>query len=72
MEFLLTNDVAKELAVSVDTVRWYARTGRLPSLRTVGGVRLFRRTDVERFLAARMQQGSTQGSDDAWVAGSQT
>lgn len=52
-DFLTTNAVAKWLNVAPDTVRFYERTGRLAALRTTSGVRLFRREDVEQFMAAR-------------------
>jgi hypothetical protein len=34
-------------------VKYAESVGKLPSLRTVGGVRLFKRSDVERFARAR-------------------
>jgi excisionase family DNA binding protein len=52
-DFLTTNAVAKIMNVAPDTVRFYERTGRLPALRTTSGVRLFRRDDVEDFIANR-------------------
>ena len=48
---LLTSEVARILNKSPETVRWYERTGRLHAVRTVTGVRLFSRRDVERLLA---------------------
>lgn len=50
---LLTGDVARILEVSPDTVRLWERQGRLPALRTVRGVRLFDRRDVERLATER-------------------
>jgi DNA-binding transcriptional MerR regulator len=35
------------------SVRAWERAGKLPAIRTASGIRLFRRDDVERFLAAR-------------------
>ena len=52
-DFLTTNAVAKLMNVAPDTVRFYERTGRLAAIRTTSGVRLFRREDVEDFIAKR-------------------
>ena len=43
---LLTSDVARLFNVSSEAVREWARHGRLPARRTVGGVRLFAGRDV--------------------------
>lgn len=57
METLLsTGDAATLLQRSVDAVRMYERCGRLPALRTQGGLRLFRLSDVEK-LAAELEKG---------------
>jgi excisionase family DNA binding protein len=53
LDFLTTSDAARLLGVSPDMVRCYERTGRLTALRTTSGVRLFRREDVEDFIAKR-------------------
>lgn len=58
----LTNDAARILNVSPDTVRRLERTGVLPALKTAGGVRLFNRTDVERLALER--QGSQEGRNE--------
>jgi excisionase family DNA binding protein len=50
---LLTNEVAKILNVSPETVRLWERAGRLRAVRTAGGVRLFDRRDVERLSRER-------------------
>jgi excisionase family DNA binding protein len=52
-DFLSSGDVARLASVSVETVRAWERRGKLASARTAGGIRLFARIDVERFLAAR-------------------
>lgn len=52
-EFLLTNEAARVLSVAPSTVLHYERTGQLAAMRTQGGVRLFRRIDVERFKNQR-------------------
>jgi excisionase family DNA binding protein len=57
-DLLSTADAAKILSLSADMVRLLARDGRLAvAARTVGGVRLFRRDDVEALLAERSGLG---------------
>lgn len=66
-QLLGTQDAAKIIGVSTDTIRWYERTGRLPATRTLGGTRLFSLATVEQFALARSQRrhhpssSSTQG-----------
>jgi len=50
---LLTNEVAHILNVSPDTVRLWERLGRLPAVKTPGGVRLFAQRDVEQLALER-------------------
>jgi DNA-binding transcriptional MerR regulator len=50
---LLTNDAARVLGLSPQTVRVLERNGQLRALRTVNGVRLFDRRDVENLARAR-------------------
>lgn len=57
-EFLTAQDVAKLAGVTTASVRLWADLGKLPSQRTAGGMRLFVRQDVLRWLAARQQQQS--------------
>jgi excisionase family DNA binding protein len=45
--FLTVNDAAKLLDRSGEAVRVYERQGKLPAIRTAGGVRLFKQADVE-------------------------
>jgi excisionase family DNA binding protein len=52
-EYLTTGDAARVLRVDPATVRMYERAGRLPALRTPGGLRLFARSDVERLAHER-------------------
>jgi len=52
-ELWMVHDVAKDLGVSDDAVRYYERHGQLPAVRTPGGVRLFRQEDVAAFKAKR-------------------
>ena len=56
MDFLTTNDVAKVLGVASTTVIFYERTGKIPAIRTAGGMRLFFRETVEEFLANRKSE----------------
>jgi excisionase family DNA binding protein len=48
-DLLTTSQAAKIAERAPDTIRHHARTGRLRSLRLLGGQRLFRREDVLRF-----------------------
>ena len=54
-DLLTAGDVCREAAGEYNpaTVRNWADQGRLPVIRTAGGVRLFRRVDVENVLADR-------------------
>ncbi len=52
-DLLSTADAARILGVVPATVRQLERNGRLPAIRTAGGIRLFRRADVERFARER-------------------
>jgi DNA-binding transcriptional MerR regulator len=52
-DLMTAADAGRILRLSVDMVRLLARGGQLPFLKTVSGVRLFRRADVERLAAQR-------------------
>lgn len=52
-DYMTVGEVAKELNVAPDTVRWWHRTGRLAATRTRSGVRLIERRDVERLAIKR-------------------
>lgn len=54
-ELMTPSDAAHILGLSSDTVRSLSDSGRLATLRTVGGRRLFRRGDVEKLAADRAQ-----------------
>jgi excisionase family DNA binding protein len=57
MSDLLTSaDAARILGVVPATVRQLEKGGKLPAQRTPGGVRLFRRSDVERLARERASQ----------------
>jgi excisionase family DNA binding protein len=51
--YLTTFDAAKVLQVSPATVRLWNRLGKLPAIRTEGGMRLFTREDVARLATER-------------------
>ena len=46
-ELLSPTDAAAVLGVSTDSVRKWADEGKLPCQKTLGGRRVFRRSDVE-------------------------
>jgi excisionase family DNA binding protein len=52
-DLMTSVDAGRILGISVDMVRLLARNGRLPFTSTVGGVRLFRRADVEHLAKER-------------------
>jgi excisionase family DNA binding protein len=57
-DLLLTPcDAGRILGLTPEAVRALNNKGRLPALKTVGGRRLFRRSDVERLAAERAQSG---------------
>ncbi len=56
---LMATDAAKLLRRSAELVRYYSRLGRLPTIRTANGTRIFRESDVLRLaaeLAAKDQE----------------
>ncbi len=56
-ELMTPTEAAHILGLSADAVRSMSDSGRLPTLRTVSGRRLFRRGDVEELARARGQKG---------------
>jgi len=52
-DLLTPSDAARVLGLSADSVRVLSDTGRLPSMRTISGRRLFRRSDVDRLALER-------------------
>jgi excisionase family DNA binding protein len=50
---LSTNDASKILQLTPESVRLLERSGKLPATRSAGGIRLFKREDVERLATAR-------------------
>ena len=57
---LLTNEVARVLNVTPETVRSYERVGRLRAVKTASGLRLFDRRDVERLAQQRRENGGVR------------
>ncbi len=55
-QFLTVGDAARLLELSTSRVRQLAEQGHLQATRTAGGVRLFRRPDVEALLWQRREQ----------------
>lgn len=56
---LTTGEVALEAGVSAQTVRLWEAANRLPCERTERGQRLFRRRDVDRWLARRKAEAES-------------
>lgn len=52
VEYLSIGEVAKAFGVTVATVRNWDRGGRIESIRTPGGQRRFRRSDVDALIEA--------------------
>jgi len=60
-DLLTPSDAARVLGLSADSVRVLSDSGRLASMRTIGGRRLFRRGDVDRLVLERASQlGATK------------
>lgn len=55
-ELLSIGDAARLLDVSTSAVKQWSQTGKLPTMRTAGGIRLFRREDVERVAHERRER----------------
>ena len=55
-DFLETSDTARLLERSKEWVIALEKSGKLKALKTVGGRRLFRRGDVEKFKAERQRK----------------
>ena len=54
-ELFTTSAAARLIGRSSESVRAYARAGRIAATRTTTGLRLFRRADLER-LAAELER----------------
>jgi excisionase family DNA binding protein len=64
-EILTTADAAKLLNLTPDGVRWLERNGRLRTMRTVSGQRLFFKSEVLRLLARRDAAADAPSMDAA-------
>ena len=62
-QFLTVGDAARLLDLSTSRVRQLAEQGHLRAARTAGGLRLFRRPDVEALLWRRREQQPMTGGD---------
>lgn len=60
-DYMSPAQVARLAGVTTQTVRWWADNGRLPVARVAGGLRLFRRADVEHHISDREAQGRSAG-----------
>jgi len=60
---MMINEAAKIIDRSPSMVRWYENEGILPAMRTSGGVRLFKRSDVEK-LAKKLRAKERLQTDD--------
>jgi DNA-binding transcriptional MerR regulator len=54
-KLLMIGEAARAIGRSVETLRHYDRTGKLPAIKTSNGRRLFRETDVKK-LASKIQE----------------
>jgi excisionase family DNA binding protein len=50
-ELLTPSEVARMMRVNPKTVTRWAKAGKLPAIKTIGGHRRFRRSDVEQAVA---------------------
>jgi len=55
-DLMTASDAGRILGVSADMVRLLARGGKLAFLSTIGGVRLFRRADVDALVSRRARR----------------
>ena len=69
-DYVLTAEAAQILGVSVNTVRNWAKDGRIPHHRNpANGYRLFRLRDLEAFLAEAAKPVVVRGSRSAGTEG---
>ena len=59
--FLTSAGAARILGVVPATVRIYERLGKLPAIRTEGGIRLFDRGEVEKFASEQATRKAGAG-----------
>ena len=63
-KFLTVSEFARAVNRTPATVRGWANDGRVEVLRTESGVRLFRRSEVERVVRARTADPRAEGDHD--------
>ena len=69
-DYVLTAEAARILGVSVNTVRNWARYGKIPHYRNpANGYRMFRRTDLEMLLAEAAKPIAVQSDRSAGTEG---
>lgn len=61
-DLLAPGDAAKVLGLSTDQVRVLSDDGTLPTLRTIGGRRLFKRQDVDALARERAEKKATKAA----------
>ena len=59
-DLMTAMDAGRILGISVDMVRVLARGGGLPFQSTIGGMRLFRRADVDALARSRKERKRAQ------------
>jgi excisionase family DNA binding protein len=64
-DLMTTGEAGRLLGLSADMVRWLENEGRLPAQRTTNGVRLFRRSDVEKLAAERARGNASDETSSA-------
>jgi excisionase family DNA binding protein len=52
-QLLTTGEAARLAGVSAETIRMWARSGRLPVQRTARGLCVYQRDDIDRIVARR-------------------
>lgn len=60
-ELFTPSEVARLFGVDAKTVTRWAKDGKLPCIRTLGGHRRYRETDVQRLLTGDGQERSGAG-----------
>lgn len=63
-EILAASDVARLFRVDPKTVTRWANDGKIPSFRTLGGHRRYRRSDIEKVLGEAVQPRRPEGTPD--------
>ena len=53
MDLMTTEEAAEFLHIPLATLRWWVQTNEAPPSAKIGRRRMFRRTDLERFVNAK-------------------